>query len=345
MEKRFKRGLVLGKFMPIHNGHLHLINTAAEQCEKLFVMVCSLKGEPINGYLRYNWVKSIYENNKNIEIIHVQDENPQKPEELIGICPRGSHTEVFYKSFWVPTVYNRIKLLNAIFTSEDYGDEFAKYLSVEHVLVDIERKTHPISGTSIRNNPYTNWDFIPNEVKPYFTKRIVLMGPESTGKSTLVKKLATHYGVDYVEEYGRTYVETIKDAKTLNKEDFYTIATTHNNTILDKHVDTTNKVLFVDTEVLTTKIFGEMYLHNYKDTRINDILKHQWFDLYIVLDVDVPWVDDGTRDFPEERQNHFNRIIFELKKNKRNYVVIKGDYDERFESAKKEVDKILGYLK
>lgn len=334
MEKRFKRGLVLGKFMPPHNGHLHLINTALEQCEKVFVMICSLKSEPINGVLRYNWLKMIYEGQKNIEIIHVEDENPQKPEEVESL-------DVFYNTFWVPTVFNRISLLNAVFTSEEYGLEFSKYLGVEHVLVDIDRQTHPISGTKVRNNPHDNWNFIPDVVKSYFTKRIVIMGPESTGKSVLTKKLAEYYGVDYVEEYGRTYTETIKSAKDLEKEDFYTIATRHNSMLLDTHVDTTNKCLFVDTEALTTRIFGEMYLDNYKDARIDEIINYQWFDLYLVMDIDVLWVDDGTRDFPNERLNHFNRIISELDKLGKKYVIIKGDYDERFALAKKEVDKIL----
>jgi len=89
MEKKFERGLVLGKFMPVHNGHLHLINTAAKQCEKLFVIVGSLKSEPINGILRYNWLKMIFEDDKNIEIIHCTDENPQKPEECESV-------DVFY---------------------------------------------------------------------------------------------------------------------------------------------------------------------------------------------------------------------------------------------------------
>ncbi|MEO5811714.1 MAG: AAA family ATPase, partial [Rhodanobacter sp.] len=175
-----------------------MINTAASQCEKLFVIIGSLKSEPINGILRYNWLKMIFEDNKNIEIIHCTDENPQKPEECESL-------DVFYNEFWVPSVYNRVVSLDVVFTSESYGDEFAKYLGIEHVLVDIERKTYPVSGTKVRNNTAEYWDMIPDVVKPYYSKRIVVMGPESTGKSTLIKELAHHYSVDYLEEYGRTY--------------------------------------------------------------------------------------------------------------------------------------------
>lgn len=338
MEKRFKNGLVLGKFMPLHNGHLHLINTAIEQCDIVYVMICSLDTEPINGSLRWSWLKMIYNNNKNVVIIHCEDENPQNPEEADSV-------DSFYYNFWLPSVYNRIKELDVVFTSENYGDEFAKYLKVEHVLVDLDRVTHPVSGTAIRNNPFANWEHIPDDVKSFFTKRIAIMGPESTGKTTLVKNLSKYYGVDYIEEYGRTYTETIKPAIQLDREDFYKIADTHNDMLLDKHEETLGKLLFVDTEAITTKMFGEMYLHDYKDERLDEIINHQWFDLYLVMDIDVPWVSDGTRDFShdDDRKRHFNKIKAELDRLERNYVVISGDYDERFEKSKKEIEK-LGYL-
>jgi len=313
MEKRFKSGLVLGKFMPLHNGHLHLINSAAEQCEKVFVMICSLKSEPIHGKMRWSWLQMIFQGHNNIEIIHCEDENPQHPEE-------ASSTDSFYNDFWVPSVYERIDELDVVFTSESYGDEFAKYLGVEHVLVDIDRKTFPISGTNIRKNPPENWVFIPEVVMPYFTKRIVIVGPESTGKSTLVEKLAHEYGVSYLPEYGRTYTETITPSKELVIEDFYQIAETHNDMLLEKHINNRRPWLFVDTDAITTKLFGQMYLDGYEDNRVDEIIKHQWFDLTLLMDIDVEWVNDGTRDFPNDRKKHFDMIKNELDKHGRKYV-------------------------
>lgn len=336
MEKKFNHGLVLGKFMPPHNGHLDLINTAAKQCEKVFVMVCTLKNEPINGILRANWLKNIYSDNENIEIIHCTDENPQKPEEC-------SSVDEFYYDYWVPTVHNHIDLLDVVFTSEEYGDEFAKYLGIEHVLVDLNRKTYPVSGTKIRNNPEMYWRFIPDEVKPYYTKRIAVVGPESTGKSTMVYMLAHDLGVSYITEYGRTYTEKVTKCADLQVDDFFHIAEKHNDNLLEKHIVNRRPWLLADTEAITTKLFGEMYLKGYKDTRVDDIIRYQWFDLYLLMDIDVPWIDDGTRDFPNDRQRHFNMIKAELDRLGRKYVVIKGDWDERLDSAKKEIEK-LGYL-
>lgn len=336
MDKKYKNGLVLGKFMPVHLGHLHLINTALEQCEIVHVMICSDNTQPIDGKLRFFWLKEIYKTTPNARILWCVDKNPQYPSECESI-------DIFYKKYWVPSVYKQIKSLDVVFTSEDYGDEFAQYLGVKHVLVDKDRLRYPVSGTLVRENALNQWHLIPDVVKSYFTKKVVIMGPESTGKSTLTKQLAEHYGVSYVEEYGRTYTEKI-GTQNLSVTDFENIVFGHETLIFNKLNDN-NKVIFIDTELITTKIFGEMYLGpEFKSPMIEHrLMNYKPFDLYLLLDVDVPWVDDGTRDFPTNRKEHFNRIKSELEAKKLNYIVINGNYQERFEKAVKEVDK-LGYL-
>jgi HTH-type transcriptional repressor of NAD biosynthesis genes len=175
-----------------------------------------------------------------------------------------------------------------------------------------------------------------------FSVQVVVMGPESVGKSTLMKKLAVHYDTYYVEEYGRTYTE-LSGTHSISNQDFINIAEGQVE-LIEKTINKGEKVIFVDTEAMTTKIFGEMYLGNEFDpTNINKIIKNQKFDLYLLLDIDVPWVDDGTREFPHARVEHFERIKKELTDNNISYVLISGDYNERFEKAVKEVDK-LGYL-
>ena len=316
--------------MPPHNGHLFLINSAIKQCEKVVILICSLQNEPINGFLRWTWLKTIFEGQKNVEIIHVEDENPQKPEECDSI-------ETFYHQYWVPTVYKRIPKLDVVFTSEVYGEEFAMFLGIKHVLVDIDRVVHPISGTLVRKDAYTNWVHIPPIVQQYYSKRIVILGPESTGKTTLAKNLAQYYSSTYVEEYGRTYCETIKEAKLFDKDDFYNIAIKHSDDVLNAH----DKLIFVDTEALTTKIFGEMYLNDYHDERIDEIIKHQHYDLYLVMDIDVPWINDGTRDFPNDRDKHLNRITKGLDELNQKYILISGNYEERFNKARSICDTYI----
>ena len=319
--------------MPPHLGHLHLIDTAIKQCKTVHVMVCSLKRETIPGKLRYNWIKEHYKKNKNVRVIHCDQELPQYPSD----CESEFD---FYNHHWVPTVYEYIEDLDAVFTSEDYGHDFAFWLDVEHVLVDKDRITHPVSGTKIRNNAFDNWDFIPNHEKYYFMKRIVIMGPESVGKSTMSKLLAEHFDSDYVEEYGRTYTEKM-GTSNLKVSDFVNIAKKQYKMNFAPRKNAT-KYLFCDTEAITTKIFAEMYINKKDIPEIEEIIDKQKFELYIVLDIDVPWVDDGTRDFPDTRKSHLKKILYELNSRGLKYVLIScdGDYNLRTIQAINEIRKL-----
>lgn len=342
--KKFKNGLVLGKFMPVHKGHLHLINTAIEQCETVFVMVCSLKSEPISGIFRYHAMVKCFPNMSNVKIIHCTDENPQTPEEH----------PLFWK-IWYDSVYNSInaynsvyhkkgelpeKPLDVIFTSEEYGEPFAEVLGIEHVLVDLNRTTIPISATKVRNDAFKEWDYIPDVVKGYYTKKIVILGAESTGKSTMVKKLAEHFDGKMVEEFGRTYTETMEPPYKLTQVDMERIALGH--VIEASQYDwNAKKFLFVDTEAITTKIFGELYVDpNFESKSIELIIKGQKYDHYFLLENDVPYINDGTR-LPEECREYSNRRLKEeLKKHKIPFISVSGNYDERFEIIKNEINNL-----
>jgi HTH-type transcriptional repressor of NAD biosynthesis genes len=238
--------------------------------------------------------------------------------------------------------------LDVVFTSEEYGEEFAKYLGVEHVLIDLNRDVVPVSGTAIRNNPFENWNHIPDVVKPYFINKVVILGPESTGKSTLVKMLAIHFNCPYVPEYGRTHAEMKGKNAEWVMNDFEVIAVAQQmfieqmcDVIAEDYAPNTN-CLIVDTEVLTTKIFAEMYLGKPAESIVFDeVLKIQDFNLYLVLDIDVPWIDDGTREFEAKREWQFNKIKNTLDENFIEYQVISGSYEERFNKAVELINTIL----
>jgi HTH-type transcriptional repressor of NAD biosynthesis genes len=102
------------------------------------------------------------------------------------------------------------------------------------------------------------------------------------------------------------------------------------------------KYLFCDTEAITTKIFAEMYINKKYISEIEEIIEKQNFDLWLLLDVDVPWVNDGTREFDKERTIHFNRIKEELDIRGINYRIISGsNYEDRLKKAIFEVNKLL----
>ncbi len=157
MAKKYKKGFVLGKFMPPHKGHVYFIQEALKQTEELYILVCSLKDQPIEGELRYKWMKELFPESK---VIHVTDENPSYP-----------HEHPDFWNFWIRTVRNNTPSdIEVVFTSEDYGTEMATLLGIEHVLVDKTRKNVPVSATLIREDPERFLDFLPENVKGYFRK-------------------------------------------------------------------------------------------------------------------------------------------------------------------------------
>lgn len=329
--KRFENGLVLGKFYPFSLGHKYLMDTAISQCSTVFIMICSLQSEIISGEIRYNWIKETYKDNHNVRVIWCDEELPQHTDECKSI-------DDFYNKYWCPAVYSRINKLDVIFTSENYGDEFAEYLGIKHELVDLDRKTVPISGTIIRENVSLNWNYLPKIVQNYFMKKILIVGTESTGKSTLTKLLAEHYKCEYVEEYGRTYDETIKPAKTWTVNDYEIVAQTHYKNIENK----LDKLLIIDTDAITTKLFGEMYIDNFSSEIIEEIINKQQFDLILFLNTDVQWVNDGTRDFEDRRLEHFNKIKNELSSRNLNYKIISGsDYGDRLQQSISYIDNLI----
>ena len=332
--KKFKNGLVLGKFYPFHLGHKFLIDTAITNCDTVHILVCSLPNETISGGFRANWIKETYKDNKNVKVYHIDKELPQYPNECESV-------DIFYK-LWCTVVYSAVKELDVVFTSEEYGDEFAQYLNVEHFLVDKERKTFPISGTKIRNNNLENWEFIPDVAKSYFTKRVVLLGPESVGKSTMTKMLADHFGVGYVEEYGRTYTEE-HGTDNLSAMDFENITMGQSKLLVEELRNNPNKLVICDTEAITTKVFGEMYIDGFENDMIESFIKLQKYDLYLLLDVDVEWKQDGSREFPNEREKHFNKLEQQLNYYNKPYKKISadGDYQKRFEKAVQLVEKLI----
>ncbi len=333
--KKYKNALCLMKAFPLHMGHLHLINTALEHSEIVHVVITYNKEQNIPGHVRFEALNSIYKNNENVRKYIVPDDGlPQHPD------PNKSLDE-FY-NIWVPLVYKNVKELDVVFTSEDYGDEFAKYLGVEHFLVDKDRKKYPISGTKIRDNIFDNWDYLPEEIRPFFIKRISIMGPESCGKSTLTERLSNYFNTNFVLEYGRIVYES-KNGE-LNINDFRTISEGRQD-LEDWLIKKSNKLIFCDTEDITTYIFSQLFFPNeylkVKKYFDNIIEKKPKYDIYILLKPDCDSIQDGTRKFLDDRWKHYQIIKDNLIERECNFVEIGGDWENRFSQSKKVISELL----
>ena len=178
-------------------------------------------------------------------------------------------------------------------------------------------------------------------------KRIVVIGPESTGKSSLCSALATHYKTSWVKEYAREYLE--KNGKDYVYEDLFKIAVGQ----LEEEESGLNKLeaaikeniqapLFIDTDLYVIKIWSE-FVFNKCDNRILTKITKRQNDLYLLCDVDLPWIQDNLREYPDVkvREKLFHYYKEEMTAQQTAWEIIRGDYDERIAAAIKFTDEVL----
>lgn len=162
-------------------------------------------------------------------------------------------------------------------------------------------------------------------------RQVALLGPESTGKSTLARDLAEHFDTVDVQEYARDAFDWGDPDLEVSPSDFEKMAAGHAQWIEDA-IPRANKLLFLDTDFITTEIWSEIYFRECPPS-IQRRAREQDVSLYLLLDVDVPWVDDGVRTWEHLRTWHFKRIRDEIRARGLPYEVISGPWDERFRQA------------
>ena len=167
--------------------------------------------------------------------------------------------------------------------------------------------------------------------------KVAITGPESTGKSTLAEKLAHHYKTDFVPEYSRTYLENFEGRYT--EDDVVEIAKGQHNLILEEEKKS-SKILIADTEIVVCKIWVE-YVFKHSNKVIDEILKQQDFDLYLLCDIDLPWTYDPLRENPniEERKELFEIYRNTLEQMKVPFEIVSGDNEVRVNNAIKVIEK------
>lgn len=160
--------------------------------------------------------------------------------------------------------------------------------------------------------------------------KIAIVGPESTGKSTMAKFLAKEFNTYCVPEYSRYYCKNLNNSYTLQDE----INMMHGQIALeDAMLDVVeNNIIIFDTTILTVKVWSDHLFHHTPDDVLKEI-KDRKYDLYLLMDIDLPWENDPLRDFPDKRE-HFKQIwIKELESIQANYVVISSTNEERLKKG------------
>jgi len=261
------------------------------------------------------------------DVVHVSERLPQEPAEHPDFWP-----------IWRAVCKRACaEPIDVVFASEDYGWKLAQVLDARYVPVDHAREQVPISGKRLRESPLAHWDYLAEPARPYFVRRVCLFGPESTGKSTLAAALAHHYDTVYVAEYARGLLD-FKGGRC-DPEDIPLIARGQiaGEEALARQAQ---RLLFCDTDPLTTVIWSE-WLFGECPKWIREEAAARRYHLTLLLDIDVPWVDDSQRFLKDRRGEFIDRCRNALETHGRPYVTIRGDWEARFSGASEAVDRLL----
>jgi NadR type nicotinamide-nucleotide adenylyltransferase len=320
--------MLLGKFMPPHRGHQYLIDFARRCVDKLTVLVCSLPDDPIPGQLRYEWMRDHF---GGVQVVHHNRIVPQTPED---------DPEHFWDIWRELILRHTLPGPHIVFASEAYGVRLAQELGAQFMPVDPARETVPVTATQIRNDPQRYFEYLLPEARPYFTRRVVLVGPESSGKSTLTRWLAARFKTPCVAEYGRTFQENV--GRDLRLEDMLAIAAAH-QAAEDAVSIQGNGLIFVDTEAIITKAWSRVFFNAVPDG-LEALIKPGRYFLYFLMEPHPhEWHDDGWRLQPDldDRMRFFREIRAELETYGCPYVVLSGDWEDRQHQAEATLQTLL----
>lgn len=178
--------------------------------------------------------------------------------------------------------------------------------------------------------------------QPINIVKVVLFGPESSGKTTLSQHLARYYNTVWVPEFARDYLQQKwnNKRKTCEKEDFIPIAIGQ-MALENKLAEKADKILICDTDLLETKVYSEEFYDGFVDEILERAAIENSYDLYLLTYIDTPWEKDDLRDRPEQRLEMFTAFENALIQNKRPYILLKGDKKTRLFTATEAINKII----
>lgn len=172
--------------------------------------------------------------------------------------------------------------------------------------------------------------------------KVVLYGPESTGKTTLAKQLANYYNTLWVPEFMREYLQKKWDSekKLVTRDDLIPIA--NGQLQLEKEASQqVENLLICDTNLLELKVYSEYYYNGFCPSEIKNEATKNNYSIYLLTYIDTPWEADDLRDRPENREEMFCIFEAELKKQGFPYEILKGNKTDRFNRAIEVIDVLL----
>lgn len=353
---RPRHGLVIGKFYPPHAGHHLLIRTAAATCARVTVVVMASSVESLPLATRVAWLREVHAGEPTVTVVGVVDDHPvDYGSDTAWRAHVALMVEGARRASAVP--------IDAVFTSEGYGEELGRRLGARHVSVDPRRQLAPVSATLVRTDPVAAWDQLAAPVRGGLARRVVVVGAESTGKTTLAEGLASclrrcggsHGLTRWVGEYGRDYTVAQlaqaraeaqlqgrpapeMDALVWPSSSFIEIATEQNRRE-DEAARLGGPVLICDTDAFATGIWHERYVGS-RSAEVEALGRVH--PLYLLTHPDdVPFQQDGLRDGEHLRSWMTGVFASRLASTGRRWRWVRGGREERVEVALSAVNELL----
>ncbi|WP_042376161.1 AAA family ATPase [Streptacidiphilus melanogenes] len=360
MSERFRHGLVIGKFYPPHAGHHFLIRSAADACDRVTVVVMAADVESVPLAERVDWIREFWIEEPHVRVAGVVD----------NLTVDYDSDEIW--SGHVALMRDGVRLagqepaVDAVFSSEPYGLELADRFGATAVLLDTGRDTFPVSGTKVREDPVAAWDQLAPPVRAWLARRVVVLGAESTGTTTLSRDLAAalrarggvHGATRWVPEYGRE----LTAAKLAAARGRARAAAEPEPSVFDIDWDDRDfdlvcrrqleaeqraardggPVLVCDTDALATTVWQERYLGATSPTVRAFAQAVPPRALYLLTSPEgVAFHDDGLRDGEDIRPWMHERFRAVLAEQGVLWLELRGDREGRLSRALTAVDAML----
>jgi HTH-type transcriptional regulator, transcriptional repressor of NAD biosynthesis genes len=324
-------GLTLGKFAPFHSGHQFLIETALAEVDRLTVIIYDEPTvTPVPLPIRANWIRQLY---PQVTVLEAWD-GPTEMGDTSAI--KRQHEDYIIHDLGISDITH-------FYSSEFYGDHMSIALGAINRLVNPDRTIIPISATKIRANPWLNRNYLHPIVYRDLIANIVFLGAPSTGKTTIIERLANVYQTTWMPEYGREYWETHHVDRRLSLEQLVEIAEGH----LEREescLQEANQFLFTDTNAITTLLFSRYY-HKTALPRLIDLanLARSRYDLVFVCDTDIPYDDTWDRSGEANRHLFQRQTISELQAHRIPYITLRGTLETRISKVQSVLGKFIKY--
>ncbi|KMY78844.1 nicotinamide-nucleotide adenylyltransferase [Leuconostoc mesenteroides] len=317
-----KIGVFFGTLAPMHVGHQAEIYKAAALNDGVVVIASGYTND--RGYQiglsvekRFRYLREAFSDETDIKVDYINEDN-------IPMMPDGWDE---WTRIIVETVKRNIVNKDAMITfytgEKDYKNQLETRLpkNGQFKVSLMDRTVLKISATDIRKDPIGNWDYINRVFRRHFAKKVTVMGSASTGKSTLVRRLARTSNSPFSEEYAREYQEksNVSDEELVVKDYIRLIQGQYDVNSREINSPANNGLTIFDTDAMVTKVYADMWLNDVDNAQLKPLFDNtigeELIDLILLIPPVTPYVDDGFRNMTTSDNDSrwaFHRHLLEV---------------------------------